>query len=96
MTTTSSTGPTTTGPFCAIVGGKFWYSGGVNTFAVFTWLVGASTSIVLTFVYPSPIGATIPTFAVSFVLYLTWALPRRNQLSASTPGRRLADVPQHK
>ncbi|WP_343319357.1 cytosine permease [Arthrobacter sp. TMP15] len=55
-------------------GGQFWYQGGVNIAAIVVWLVGASTSVILTYVTPSPIGATIPTFVISFVLYLGWAL----------------------
>ncbi len=54
-------------------GGRFWYQGGVNIAAIAVWLIGAGASVVLTYVAPSPIGATIPTFVISFVLYLGWA-----------------------
>ena len=55
-------------------GGRFWYQGGVNIASIAVWLVGAGTSVILTYVAPSPIGATVPTFVISFVLYLGWAL----------------------
>ena len=55
-------------------GGKFWYTYGVNWSAVVVWAIGAASSFFLTFVMPSPIGASIPTFFISFVLYLWWAL----------------------
>ena len=55
-------------------GGKFWYRSGVNWPAVVIWIVGAGFSLFLTFVMPSPIGATVPTFFIAFVLYLGWAL----------------------
>ena len=55
-------------------GGKFWYRRGVNWFALFVWAVGAASSLYLTYVMPSPIGATVPTFFIAFVLYLGWAM----------------------
>ncbi|WP_298254384.1 cytosine permease [uncultured Arthrobacter sp.] len=54
-------------------GGAYWFTGGVNIAAVLVWLVGAGTSLVLTYTLPSPIGATIPTFVLSALLYLAWA-----------------------
>jgi len=50
-------------------GGAFWYSGGVNWIAVVSWAAGAAVSILLSYVWPSPIGATLPTFALSALLY---------------------------
>ena len=49
---------------------RYWYSGGVNWVAVIVWVIGAVLSYVLAYVMPSPIGANIPAFAVSFLLYL--------------------------
>ena len=53
-------------------GGRYWYRGGVNAAALVAWLVGAGASVLLTYVLPSPLGATIPTFVLTFVLYLGW------------------------
>lgn len=49
---------------------RYWYLGGVNWVAVVVWVIGAVLSYVLAYVMPSPIGANIPAFAVSFLLYL--------------------------
>ncbi|WP_449283777.1 purine-cytosine permease family protein [Leucobacter sp.] len=49
---------------------RYWYAGGFNWVAVFVWVFGAVLSYVLAYVAPSPIGANIPAFAVSFLLYL--------------------------
>lgn len=49
---------------------RYWYTGGVNWIAVAVWVVGASLSYVLAYVWISPIGANIPAFFVTFVLYL--------------------------
>lgn len=49
---------------------RFWYSGGVNYAAVIVWIIGAALSYVLSYIVPSPIGANIPSFVISFVLYL--------------------------
>ncbi|MBC9953714.1 cytosine permease [Leucobacter sp. cx-42] len=49
---------------------RYWYLGGVNVVAVLVWIIGAAMSYVLAYVAPSPVGANIPAFAVSFVLYL--------------------------
>lgn len=58
-------------------GGRYWYTGGVNWVAVAAWAIGAVASYVLTYLWPSPVGATIPAFALTFVLYLSAMLPRR-------------------
>ena len=50
-------------------GGAFWYSHGVNWVAVASWAAGAAVSVVLSFVWPSPLGATLPTFVCSALLY---------------------------
>lgn len=49
---------------------RYWYLGGVNIMAVIVWVIGAALSYVLSYVYPSVIGANIPAFIVSFGLYL--------------------------
>lgn len=48
---------------------RYWYSGGINWIAIGVWVFGAVFSYLLAYVVPSPIGATIPAFAVSFLLY---------------------------
>lgn len=57
--------------------GRYWYTAGVNRAAIAVWVIGAAASYVLTYLWPSPIGATIPAFVLSFVLYL--ALSFRNR-----------------
>ncbi|PRI10589.1 purine-cytosine permease family protein [Leucobacter massiliensis] len=49
---------------------RYWYRAGVNWVAVAVWVVGAVLSYVLAYVAPSPVGANIPAFAISFLLYL--------------------------
>ena len=58
-------------------GGRYWYRGGVNWAAVGVWVVGAGVSYLLTFVWPSPIGATLPVFAGSTVAYLAIMMRER-------------------
>jgi nucleobase:cation symporter-1, NCS1 family len=58
-------------------GGRYWYSGGVNWIAVVIWVIGATVSYLWTYVWPLPIGATIPAFALAFVLYLLAMLRER-------------------
>lgn len=58
-------------------GGRYWYTGGVNWIAVGAWAIGAVASYLMTYVWPSPVGATIPAFVLTFVLYLAAMLPRR-------------------
>ena len=57
--------------------GRYWYRGGVNIIAIVAWMLGAGTSYVLTFVWPSPVGATIPAFVITFAFYLIAMLPER-------------------
>lgn len=64
--------------------GRYWYLGGVNWAAVVVWLIGAVAAYVFTYVWPTPIGATIPAFAITFVLYLLVSLRERS----STPPAR--------
>lgn len=72
-------------------GGRFWYQGGVNIAAITIWLIGAGASVILTYVAPSPIGATIPTFVISFVLYLGWALASRSIVRDKPVSRHLTE-----
>ncbi|RAF62410.1 purine-cytosine transporter, partial [Burkholderia multivorans] len=42
-------------------GGIYSYVRGINWSAVIVWIVGALASCLLTYVWPSPLGATIPS-----------------------------------
>lgn len=53
-------------------GGRYWFTGGVNLGAVLTWALGAGCYLLLAYVWPTPVGAALPTFALSFVLYWIW------------------------
>jgi nucleobase:cation symporter-1, NCS1 family len=55
-------------------GGAYWYLGGVNPLAVGSFVVGAALAFYWTRVSPLPFGATLPTFAVTFVIYLLLSL----------------------
>ncbi|GFG49778.1 purine-cytosine transporter [Mycolicibacterium agri] len=72
-------------------GGRYWYRGGVNWIAVAVWAIGAVASYIWTYVWPNPIGATIPAFVLTFVLYLLAMLPERSR-SPREPSRHLADT----
>jgi NCS1 family nucleobase:cation symporter-1 len=50
----------------------YWYRGGWNPVAVLVWLVGVGFSSAITYLWVSPVGATVPTFLVSAGLY--WAV----------------------
>ncbi|WP_313812449.1 cytosine permease [Glutamicibacter sp.] len=56
--------------------GRYWYKSGFNPAAIICWVVGAALSYVLAYVWPSPIGATIPTFVLTFVLYFALSARR--------------------
>ena len=62
-------------------GGIYSYTRGINWVAVGVWVLGALASYVLTYAYPSPIGATIPSFASSFVLYLALSWSSREKFA---------------
>jgi purine-cytosine permease-like protein len=51
-------------------GGAYWYTGGYNVAAWIAYLVGAGLAIYWTQISPLSFGATIPTFILTFVLYL--------------------------
>lgn len=82
-------------------GGRYWYAAGVNWIAVAAWVIGALASYIWTYVWPSPVGATIPAFALTFVLYLVAMLPdrarhpreqSRHLTDADAPAAREAEV----
>lgn len=72
-------------------GGRYWFSGGVNWIAVGSWLVGATLAYVWAYVVPLPFGATVPSFVVTFALYLVVSMlaGRRREPEAA---RHLADA----
>ncbi len=58
--------------------GRYWYSGGVNWLAVVVWLVGAALYLAIAGIHVKgldinglapQLGATLPSFIVTFVLY---------------------------
>nr|WP_274607743.1 cytosine permease [Micrococcus sp. KRD153] len=74
-------------------GPRAWFRVGVHWRAVAVWAVGAATSWLLTDVWPSPVGATVPVFLLSALLYALLAWPRhrpeaRPEAGASIEGRR--------
>lgn len=75
-------------------GGRYWYGSGVNVLAVAVWVIGALSSWVLTAVWPSPVGATVPVFVLSFVLYTAVSVAMGRREAAGT-GRsaHLTEVP---
>ncbi|QCR20269.1 purine-cytosine permease family protein [Agrococcus sp. SGAir0287] len=72
-------------------GGRFWFSGGVNWIAVAAWAVGAAMAYVWAYVWPLPIGATVPAFVLTLVVYLAASWPRRAS-TPTVPSRHLADA----
>ena len=71
-------------------GGKYWYTAGINWAAIAVWVIGAAASYGLTYLWPSPVGATIPAFVLSFVLYLALSIKGRDR-SAGEPAEHLAE-----
>jgi hypothetical protein len=63
----------------------------VNWIAVAAWAIGAVASYLWTYVFPSPIGATIPAFVLTFVLYLL-AMLRERARHPREDSTHLADV----
>ena len=43
-------------------GGKYWYTAGINWAAIAVWVIGAAASYGLTYLWPSPVGATVAPF----------------------------------
>ncbi|WP_309082396.1 cytosine permease [Zhihengliuella sp.] len=58
-------------------GGRYWYRGGFNAVALVVWALGAAASLAFTYLWPLPVGATLPTFALTFLLYLGLSWSRR-------------------
>jgi nucleobase:cation symporter-1, NCS1 family len=71
--------------------GRYWYTAGVNWAAIAAWVVGAVGAYVWTYAWPTPIGATIPSFVVTFVLYLLLSLRERSK-QPRMENRHLADA----
>ncbi len=59
--------------------------------AVVAWAIGAARGYVLTYRWPTPVGATIPAFVITFVLYLLVSLRERSSTPAA-PSTNLADA----
>ncbi len=72
--------------------GSYWYTAGINWSAIAVWVIGAAASYVLTYSWPSPIGATLPAFVLSFVLYL--ALSYKSRRSGRESAGHLAEEVQ--
>lgn len=70
-------------------GRRYWYRRGVNVFAVVAWAIGAIAAYLWTYVWPLPIGATIPTLLLTTVLYGAAMLPSRTR--AGEESRHLVD-----
>jgi NCS1 family nucleobase:cation symporter-1 len=71
--------------------GRYWYLAGVNWAAVVVWAIGAVAAYVFTYSLPTPVGATIPAFVITFVLYLLVSLRQRSSTPA-TRSTNLADA----
>jgi NCS1 family nucleobase:cation symporter-1 len=66
-------------------GGAYWYLAGVNPIAVGSFIVGATLAFYWTRVSPLPFGATLPTFALTFVLYLVASLALGSKVNRGEP-----------
>ena len=51
-------------------GGRYWFTGGFNLPAWAAYVVGAGLALYWTRISPLSFGATVPVFALTFVLYL--------------------------
>ena len=51
-------------------GGRYWFTGGFNVPAWAAYIVGAGLALYWTRISPLSFGATVPVFALTFVLYL--------------------------
>ncbi|WP_426936474.1 purine-cytosine permease family protein [Brevibacterium sp. LE-L] len=67
-------------------GGLYAYARGINWVAVGVWVIGACVSYLLTYVFPSPTGATIPSFFISFLLYLGLSWSSRARFAGAEAG----------
>ncbi len=73
--------------------GSYWYRGGVNPVAIIAFLVGAGLAFYWIRISPLPIGATLPVFVVTFVLYLLLGLAVRGSAGRSGSDRSTATAP---
>ena len=74
-------------------GGRYWFTAGVNLGAVLVWAIGAATYLLLAFVWPTPIGAALPTVVVSFALYWLWTRVARIRETDDAVQQHLSEVP---
>ncbi|WP_167143126.1 purine-cytosine permease family protein [Canibacter zhoujuaniae] len=65
-------------------GGRYWFTGGVNIGAVATWIIGCGVYLLFTFVWPLPIGASLPTIVLSAASYLLFTKLMRIEEPADT------------
>ena len=72
-------------------GGRYWFRGGFNLPALITWLLGAGVSLLLTYAVTSPLGATIPTFLITFGAYWAWCALTGRILTGSPVSRHLSE-----
>lgn len=66
-------------------GGAYWFRRGVNPAALGAFAVGASLAFFWTRVSPLPVGATIPSFAATAVVYLGLSALLRQGRDATPP-----------
>jgi nucleobase:cation symporter-1, NCS1 family len=78
-------------------GGRYWFTGGVNIANVIVWLLGFGFSLLLTYQFASPIGATIPAFFFTVVIALAAAALTGRLARDSVAGEQvnLADAAPH-
>ena len=55
-------------------GGTYWYRGGINPAAIAAFIIGAGLDYYWIKISPLSFGSTIPTFVVTFVVYLALSL----------------------
>ncbi|MFN3706923.1 purine-cytosine permease family protein [Microcella sp.] len=79
-------------------GGRYWFTGGVNIPMIVVWVLGFGFSLLLTYQFPSPIGATIPAFVFTVVVAIAAAaLTGRLKRDGSEPEHQhLADAAPEK
>ena len=66
-------------------GGAYWYTKGVNWSAIVVWVIGAVASYVMTYIWVSPVGATIPAFVLSFLLYYVLNVGTSKRFAGHSP-----------
>lgn len=64
--------------------GRYWYRAGINLWSFAAWIAGAAVTYALTYAWPSPVGATVPAFAVSFAIYALAMIPARRAFAHRT------------